>query len=103
MQYNYISGGRLVSGERVQDWSTTLNGTASILVVPKNYDRKHLIISLLTTSDVWMNFGIPAVKDSPSIKLQGNMFYIFQFRVSTEDIWMLKDGNGTTNITVKEG
>lgn len=79
-----------------------LSGTTSVQVAPANMQRRYLLISTTTSSDVWLNFGSAATKGIPSIRIQGNTNFIMDTYVSPQSVWLIKDGTGNVDVTVKE-
>lgn len=59
-------------GDLVDRSSAVTNANASQLAVAANPGRKYLLLQNPSDTDMWVDFGVAAVADSPSIQLAAN-------------------------------
>lgn len=77
--------------------------TSSAQIAPANANRKYFFIQNNSTGTIWFNFGISAVTNQPSIKLEPNETKVFEgFFISTESIHIIA-ATSTRTFTAKEG
>lgn len=105
-RYTSRVGGTLYSGTAFDDFSATISSTTSSIVVPENFARSGILINTINAADVWINFGAPAVKGLPSIRIQGNSLFTYTLAsygcIDTRAIHMIRDGSGTGPVVIKE-
>jgi len=94
-----------VRGQR----GTTTPGTnspataVSTVALAENLQRKYLFIQNVGNGDLWFNYGIAAVTDEPSIRIErGDSFELDGNFIETRAINIIK-AFGTGKYTIKEG
>jgi hypothetical protein len=55
--------------------SITVGGTSQQLAAAKS-QRQHLFIQNLSSENLWINFGVAAVADQPSIRIEPGASYV---------------------------
>lgn len=77
-------------------------GTASLIVVPANHLRKHLIIQNQGAADIFFNWGAPATTTGDSLRLNANGYYESSGNVlSTQAVHMIA-ASGSQQVVIKE-
>lgn len=91
-------------GGRLDDFSGTITtGGVSQLVAAHNVSRSLLLIQNVSTADLWVNFGVPAVATTPSIKLNaGGSLSAYAGWIPSGAVHILGSITGQA-FTVKEG
>jgi len=88
----------------VADRSGTITtGGASQTLAPANATRSYFFVQNISTDVLWVNFGVAAVQDQPSIKLcPGSNFVMEGFFSSTDSINIIGPTTGA-KFVAKEG
>lgn len=100
---NLVAGSSAVSGALTdRSGSITLGGTAQQLAAA-NATRRYFFVHNISTGDLWINFGVTAVADQPSIKLAAGASFVMEGSfVSNESISVVGATTGQ-KWTAKEG
>lgn len=87
----------------LQDRSGTITvGGASQQLAPANATRKYLVIENVSSETLWINFGVAAVQNQPSIKILPNgYFFMEDFFSSNQAINIIGATTGSA-FTAKE-
>jgi hypothetical protein len=64
-----------ITGELIDRSGTITTGGSSQTVAAANFDRSYLSFQNHSDTDMWLNYGIPAVAGQPSIKVAAGMNY----------------------------
>lgn len=100
---NLVAGSSTVSGALTdRSGSITLGGTAQTLAAA-NTTRRYFFVHNISTGDLWVNFGVTAVADAPSIKLTPGASFVMEASfVSNETISIFGSTTGAKYVA-KEG
>jgi hypothetical protein len=68
-----------------------------------NSDRKYLFVQNLSVGNIWINFGIAAVQDQPSIKLPPDASFVMEAGyIDTQAVHLIGATTGQ-KFVAKEG
>lgn len=98
-----VAGSSTVSGALTdRSGSITLGGTAQQLAAA-NATRRYFFVHNISTGDLWINFGVTAVQDQPSIKLAAGASFVMEGSfVSNQTVSVISNTTGA-KFTSKEG
>lgn len=75
----------------------------SQLLAPANGSRQYIIIQNISVENLWIDFGVDAVQDKPSIRLEpGDSFVMEDEFISTDSIHIIGATAGS-KFVAKEG
>ena len=80
----------------------TLGGTAQDLM-DANIGRRYLFIQNISTGDLWINFGVTAVADQPSIKIPAGASFVMEGTVVFGDLISIIGATTGQKFVAKEG
>lgn len=81
---------------------TITNAGASQVLADANPNRNYFFIQNISADTLWINFGVDAVQDSPSIKLETNEKFVMDKFNSTDSITIIGPNVGD-KFVAKEG
>jgi len=81
---------------------TITNAGASQVLAAANPNRSYFFIQNISADTLWINFGVDAVQDSPSIKLETNEKFVMDKFNSTDSITIIGPNVGD-KFVAKEG
>lgn len=98
-----LSTAGVAQGDLTDFSGTIAMDATSQLLVAANLDRRYLLVHNISDDTLWIDFGVDAVEDEPSVRLlPGDIFVMESMFISTQDVNIIGPTAGA-KFTAKEG